>query len=296
MAKHAAAIEAQVTVNKDSGTVVIGDTRIEIGAKGDVVIFSDELTRGDVQRAAADAAAVAAAGSKQIIVEDSAVSVLGVKVEAADGGLVIHTNSEITLKPAVENVIGQKMEDGSIFAGLTRDGKNEIYAMPKDVRVKGSFNKVAEAIAKLNWNFKHSHNDWQIGSADVVQVVRKNLAEESPLKDTFKESFHADRYNAQRLLSKRAHIALTSTQDPSNPSSVAVVRFTEASSFTVEQRARMKLRTLKRRLQKAFDKKHFYADVRYAKNNLKAGGVTYVSKGSGSYNCRPVRLQAVQKI
>ena len=296
MAKHAAAIEAQVTINKGAGTVVIGETRIEIGAKGDVVIFSDELTRSDVQRAPADAAAVAAAGSRQIIVEDSSVSVLGVKVEAAAGGLVIHTNTPVTLKPAVENVIGQKMEDGSIFAGLTRDGKHEIYAMPKDVRVKGSFNKVAEAVAKLNWKFKFGHNDWQIGSVEAVQVVRKNLAEEGPLQDSFKESFHVDRYNPQRLLSKRAHIALTSTEDSSKPAHVAVIRFSEASSFTVEQRARMKLRVLKRRLQKAFDKKHFYADAHYVKNNLKAGGVSYVSKGSGSYNCRPVRLQAVPKI
>jgi hypothetical protein len=29
--------------------------------------------------------------------------------------------------------VGQKMPDGSIFAGFTADGKQQIYAMPQDI-------------------------------------------------------------------------------------------------------------------------------------------------------------------
>ena len=84
---------------------------------------------------------------------------------------------------------GTRMDDGSVFAGLTLDGKQEIYAMPKDLGVTKTFNDATKAIDKLNADNTLGHKDWQIGSFDVMRVLQMNQNEGS-LKDTFKVAIH----------------------------------------------------------------------------------------------------------
>ena len=42
--------------------------------------------------------------------------------------------------------VGQKMKDGSIFAGLTEENEYQIFVMPSDLGILHTFNKAAKAI------------------------------------------------------------------------------------------------------------------------------------------------------
>src|ERR1035437_7553017 len=81
--------------------------------------------------------------------------------------------------------LGQKMKDGSVYAGLTADGKQQIYAMPTDLDVTMTFNDAAKAVKKLNSQKSLGHDDWQIPALENVRVLQKNQ-NESALKGTFK--------------------------------------------------------------------------------------------------------------
>lgn len=80
--------------------------------------------------------------------------------------------------------IGTRMADGSIYAGLTNDGRSQIFALPTDLHATKFFNEAAKAVQRLN-NLKcHGHDDWQIPSLDVLAVLQTNV-NEGNLKGTF---------------------------------------------------------------------------------------------------------------
>lgn len=83
------------------------------------------------------------------------------------------------------NAIGAKMADGSVFAGLTHDGKHRIFAMPVDRGLVGKFNDAAKAVEEMNENKTLGHDDWQIPNFKDLQVLYKNM-NEGALKGTFK--------------------------------------------------------------------------------------------------------------
>ena len=87
---------------------------------------------------------------------------------------------------AAKDVIkaGTKAADGSVFAGLTPDGKQHIYVMPKDLGVTLRFNEAAERVAQLNTAKALGHNDWQIPSLEILRILQKNQNEGS-LKGAF---------------------------------------------------------------------------------------------------------------
>jgi hypothetical protein len=87
-------------------------------------------------------------------------------------------------------VIGEQMADGSVYGGLTRDGKHHIYAMPKDLSLSMIFNEAAKAVKQLNAGKALGHSDWQIGSMEVMRVLKDNQSE-GALKDTFKTDYKA---------------------------------------------------------------------------------------------------------
>src|SRR5438552_2552949 len=57
---------------------------------------------------------------------------------AANGNTPKTATAMAAAKTALE--IGAKMADGSVFAGLTADGKQQIYAMPADLSMTRTFN------------------------------------------------------------------------------------------------------------------------------------------------------------
>jgi hypothetical protein len=83
--------------------------------------------------------------------------------------------------------VGQKMADGSVFAGLTADGKKQIYAMPTDLDVTMTFNHAVERVKQLNADKALGHGDWQIPAFENASVLQKNQ-NEGTLKGTFNTS------------------------------------------------------------------------------------------------------------
>lgn len=90
------------------------------------------------------------------------------------------------MTPAKETLeLGQKMQDGSIYAGRTVSGFiQQIFAMPTDLSATMTFNEAAEAVEKLNAENALGHNDWQIPSLDSLRILQKNQ-NEGYLKGTF---------------------------------------------------------------------------------------------------------------
>ena len=116
------------------------------------------------------------------------------------------------------------MPDGSIFAGFTADGKQQIYAMPQDIKTRFlkrpamTFNDAAKNVKKLNANKSLGHDDWQIPSLENLRVLQRNQ-NKGHLKGTFK--------TVARSGSAYPCWYWSSTEDRSYPSNVHGVRFLE---------------------------------------------------------------------
>lgn len=80
--------------------------------------------------------------------------------------------------------VGAKMPDGTIYAGLTPDGRAHIFAMPEDLEIKGTFNHATKAVEKSNSKRAFGHNDWCIPDAGTLEVLCRNH-EKGALKETF---------------------------------------------------------------------------------------------------------------
>ena len=105
-----------------------------------------------------------------------------------DKAVIVHRASAAAAQAAL--ALGQQTADG-VYAGLTADGKQQIYAMPTDLDVTMTFNDAAKAVKKLNAKNALGHNDWQIPALDNLHVLQKNQNQGS-LKGTFKTASSRD--------------------------------------------------------------------------------------------------------
>jgi hypothetical protein len=115
---------------------------------------------------------------------EAIVKVNGAEIHvSADGTVVKPAPANDTAIAAAQVALGQQTADG-VYAGLTADGKQQIYAMPTDLDVTMTFNDAAKAVRKLNRNKALGHDDWQIPSLENVRVLYKNK-DKGALKGTF---------------------------------------------------------------------------------------------------------------
>jgi len=89
--------------------------------------------------------------------------------------------------PTEPKAIGAEMADGSVFAGLTDDGRQQIYVLPADLDLVMTFNDAAKAVEKLNAQKTLGHSDWQVPSLEDLFVLYRNQ-NEGALKGTFNTS------------------------------------------------------------------------------------------------------------
>jgi len=229
MTKDSAKRKVQVEIEEGVSTATLNGTKVEISPEGNVVVFTNDAVQ---TKPAAPAPAAPATEDKHLSIgkEFNSVAMYGAIVElGTDGILVVHTNGTVTVKPAPANdtavqaakkalEIGARMADGSIFAGLTADGKQQIYAMPNDLIVCVTFNDAAKVVRKLNEKNTLGHDDWQIPSSDSLHILYKNQ-NEGALKGTFNTS--ADLGSGFVF----PQCYWSSTKCPDNPSFVEDVRF-----------------------------------------------------------------------
>lgn len=77
-----------------------------------------------------------------------------------------------TPQVTTEPKIGDKMRDGSIFAGLLRDG-SALYTTSADAPLPHPFNEALEYAATLD---AHGHQDWRVPTKDELNVLFNNRA------------------------------------------------------------------------------------------------------------------------
>ncbi len=162
--------------------ITLGSTKVVVSPEGEVAVYTD---RGTQTKHAA------AANGNQL-----ASSAYGVKAElAGDNGLIIYTNSPPVIKHAAAYdvdlaaaraalVVGAKMRDGTIYAGISPTTQEPMYAAPADAPKRLTFNKAAEYADALEVGGK---NDFRMPDQAELDVLYKNR-NEGALAGTFNEA------------------------------------------------------------------------------------------------------------
>src|SRR5258706_11342423 len=69
--------------------------------------------------------------------------------------------------------IGDRMEDGTIYAGISPDTVKPMYATPKDAPLTYTFNEAQKYAKKLD---AHGHQDWRVPTKEELNVLFNNRA------------------------------------------------------------------------------------------------------------------------
>ena len=104
---------------------------------------------------------------------------------SADGslhGLPAAANDAAKPKTAIE--IGDEMEDGTIYAGISPDTHKPMYATPADAPGTYTFNEAAKYASRLD---AHGRHDFHVPSSGELNVLWENR-NQGKLKGTFNET------------------------------------------------------------------------------------------------------------
>jgi hypothetical protein len=141
----------------------------------------------------------------------------GVEIDIGPNhSVVVHTDGDVKVQLAAANdtavkaakavlEVGDKMQDGSIFAGISPDTGKQMFAMPADAGLSITFYAAAQHAQKLNsvntlaMTFNEAaqcaknlnilkylgHDDWRVPTKAELNVLFENR-EKGALKGTFK--------------------------------------------------------------------------------------------------------------
>ena len=182
----------ELDINENRAALVIGGIEVDIFSNGNVVAYANDGVETRPVAAPAAIAAVTAVAEAEVaeteptgtekndlsISKDfNAVSLFGATVELdANGTLVITSPGKVQLKPGVEVptkelVLGQKMKDGTIFAGLSPDTGRPMYVTSADEKLKYSFNG---AVQRAEQKSAETDNDYRVPTAAELNVLYEN--------------------------------------------------------------------------------------------------------------------------
>jgi len=77
------------------------------------------------------------------------------------------------VEPPAEPRVGDKMPDGTVFAGISPDKQEPMYFTPADAPLKMKFNEAVDYTAKLD---AHGHKDWRVPTKAELEVLFNNRA------------------------------------------------------------------------------------------------------------------------
>ena len=111
-----------------------------------------------------------------------AVQGCGVRVEiSADGEVTVYSDSK-TRQPAPSLAtaasaqalrIGAAMPDGTIYAGVSPETGEPMYATPKDAPLRLTFDQAAKHASKLD---AHGYEDWRVPTKGELNALFENRA------------------------------------------------------------------------------------------------------------------------
>ncbi len=183
MAVESAKQDVKVSFGQDF--VIMGGDRVEVSADGKKVTA---YTNDGVETKAASGAATQGIS---ISADFNTVVLNGATIErAADGHLVISAPGTVITKPGPANdttvkgktapEIGDEMEDGTIYAGISPDTHKPMYARPKDESGTYTFNEAAKQGKNIGDGFR-------VPTQNELNVLYDNR-NKGKLKGTFNET------------------------------------------------------------------------------------------------------------
>jgi hypothetical protein len=114
---------------------------------------------------------------------DLTVNANGVSVEMhIDGSVLVYSNGPVKVLPLANDYSttastapkpGDKMPDGTIYAGVSPDTNKPMYATPADAPLTMTFNEAQEYAAKL---YAHGHKDWRVPTKAELNVLFNSRA------------------------------------------------------------------------------------------------------------------------
>jgi hypothetical protein len=121
---------------------------------------------------------------------DVAVKVNGVRVEVhTDGSILAYTNKSVDaytngpvqvhpaanddLKAQAAPRVGDKMPDGSVYAGISPDTGKPMYTTPASAPLTMKWKQAMDYAAKLDG---HGHQDWRVPTKSELNVLFNNRA------------------------------------------------------------------------------------------------------------------------
>ena len=123
---------------------------------------------------------------------DVVVKVNGVRVEVHTDGSILaytngrvdaYTNGAVQVHPAANDdgeakagatpEIGDKMEDGTVYAGISPDTNKPMCATPADTPLTYTFNQAQKYAEQLD---AHGHKDWRAPTKGELNVLFQNRA------------------------------------------------------------------------------------------------------------------------
>jgi hypothetical protein len=82
-------------------------------------------------------------------------------------------NDDSKVAASAEPKVGDKMPDGTVFAGISPDANKPMYATPADTSLTMTFNDAQKYAAQLD---AHGHKDWHLPSKAELNVLFNNRA------------------------------------------------------------------------------------------------------------------------
>jgi hypothetical protein len=79
-------------------------------------------------------------------------------------------------QPAPTLTIGDKMPDGTIYAGVSPDTGKKMFALPADASLTMKFNEAQEYAKTTNSQKAYGHDDWRVPTKAELNVLFNNRA------------------------------------------------------------------------------------------------------------------------
>jgi len=176
--------DVQVIVGKDQSTVTFGGAKIEVSADGKkVTAYAGD---GVEIKSASDGEATDKGAEFSVSKDFNTVVLNGVTIErAADGHLVISAPGTVIIKPGPANAnhesksakaeleVGDKMEDGTIFAGVSPKTDRNMFVTPQDASGTLNWKSAMKFAADLDAN---GYKDWKLPSKAELNLLFENRA------------------------------------------------------------------------------------------------------------------------
>ena len=172
-----------VSVGDDESTAIIGGVKVEVSRDSNVTVYTNE----GVQTKPFDGSAIAKGAH---ISEDFNTVVLnGATIVQAEGHLVISTPGIVITKPAPANDAtrkaepkpGDRMDDGTIYAGISPDTGKAMYTTAADAPLTMKWKRAMDYAGGLD---AHGRKDWRVPSKAELNVLWENR-DKGALKGTF---------------------------------------------------------------------------------------------------------------